>query len=148
MTEKQGYCTLCRSRCGAVYTIEAGALRGVRPDPEHPTGAAMCPKGRAAPEIVHSPDRLTRPLRRTTPKSDPDPRWEPIGWEEALSETAEKLGRIKAQDGAEAVAFAVTSPSATALSDSIDWIERFIRLFGSPNTCYSTEVCNWHKDWA
>ncbi|MFF4484362.1 molybdopterin-dependent oxidoreductase [Streptomyces sp. NPDC001520] len=148
MTEKHGYCTLCRSRCGAVYTIEAGALRGVRPDPEHPTGAAMCPKGRAAPEIVHSPDRLTQPLRRTTPKSDPDPRWEPIGWEEALSETAEKLGRIKAQDGAEAVAFAVTSPSATALSDSIDWIERFIRLFGSPNTCYSTEVCNWHKDWA
>ncbi|MEK8173873.1 hypothetical protein NKH77_47920 [Streptomyces sp. M19] len=43
--EKRGYCTLCRSRCGAVYTVEGGALTGVRPDPEHPTGAAMCPKG-------------------------------------------------------------------------------------------------------
>ncbi|MGE6734961.1 molybdopterin-dependent oxidoreductase [Streptomyces sp. NPDC059900] len=148
MAEKRGYCTLCRSRCGAVYTVEAGSLRGVRPDTDHPTGAAMCPKGRAAPEIVHSPDRLTQPLRRTTPKSDPDPKWEPISWEEALSEIAEKLGRIKAQSGAEAVAFAVTSPSGTPMSDSIDWVERFIRRFGSPNTCYSTEICNWHKDWA
>ncbi|MFD7812177.1 molybdopterin-dependent oxidoreductase [Streptomyces sp. NPDC059785] len=148
MVDKHGYCTLCRSRCGAVYTVDAGALTGVRPDPDHPTGAAMCPKGRAAPEIVHHPDRLTRPLRRTTPKSDPDPRWEPIGWDEAMGEIAEKLARIKGESGAESVAFAVTSPSGTPLSDSIDWIERFIRLFGSPNTCYSTEVCNWHKDWA
>ncbi|WP_320775645.1 molybdopterin-dependent oxidoreductase [Streptomyces sp. CRN 30] len=147
-TEKQGYCTLCRSRCGAVYTVEGGALTGVRPDPDHPTGAALCAKGRAAPEIVHSPDRLTRPLRRTTPKSDPDPGWEPIGWDEALTEIAGRLGGTKARHGAEAVAFAVTSPSGTPLSDSIDWIERFVRLFGSPNICYSTEICNWHKDWA
>ncbi|MFE0028197.1 molybdopterin-dependent oxidoreductase [Amycolatopsis sp. NPDC059021] len=147
-TEVRGYCTLCRSRCGAVYTVDDGALAGVRPDPGHPTGAAMCPKGRAAPEIVHSPRRLTTPLRRTTPKSDPDPKWEAIGWDEAMDEIAARLGRIAAESGPEAVAFAVTSPSGTPLSDSIAWIERFIRLFGSPNICYSTENCNWHKDFA
>ncbi|MER6899889.1 hypothetical protein, partial [Amycolatopsis sp. NPDC000740] len=38
MPEVRGYCTLCRSRCGAVYTVENGTLRGVRPDPAHPTG--------------------------------------------------------------------------------------------------------------
>ncbi|MGT2490526.1 hypothetical protein ACU4GD_08300 [Cupriavidus basilensis] len=41
-----------------------------------------------------------------------------------------------------------TTPSGTPLSDSIDWIERFIRLFGSPNTCCAAEICNWHKDYA
>lgn len=143
-----GYCTLCRSRCGAVYTVDHGRLTGVEPDPTHPTGTALCPKGRAAPEIAHSPRRLRQPLRRTTPKSDPDPRWEPIGWDEAMAEVAERLHRIRSESGPEAVAFAVTSPSGTGLSDSIDWIERFIRLFGSPNICYSTEVCNWHKDFA
>lgn len=148
MPEIRGYCTLCRSRCGAVYTVENGALRGVRPDPAHPTGAALCPKGRAAPELVHSPERLRRPLRRTTPKSDPDPRWREISWDEALSEIAERLGGIRATSGAEAVAFSVTSPSGTPMSDSIDWVERFIRLFGSPNTLYATEICNWHKDYA
>ncbi|WP_409180242.1 molybdopterin-dependent oxidoreductase [Amycolatopsis sp. VS8301801F10] len=148
MPEVRGYCTLCRSRCGAVYTVENGALRGVRPDPAHPTGAALCPKGRAAPELVHSPERLRTPLRRTTPKSDPDPRWREITWDEALAEIAERLGGIRAASGAEAVAFSVTSPSGTPMSDSIDWVERFIRLFGSPNTLYSTEICNWHKDFA
>ncbi|MFD9960811.1 molybdopterin-dependent oxidoreductase [Amycolatopsis sp. NPDC058986] len=147
-TEVRGYCTLCRSRCGAIYTVENGVMTGVRPDPGHPTGAAMCPKGRAAPEIVHSPRRLTSPLRRTTPKSDPDPKWEVIGWDEAMDEIAARLSRIAAESGPEAVAFAVTSPSGTPLSDSIAWIERFVRHFGSPNICYSTENCNWHKDFA
>ena len=146
--EVRGFCTLCRSRCGAVYTVEDGMLTGVRPDTEHPTGAALCPKGRAAPEIVHSPRRLTTPLRRTRPKSDPDPGWVPVGWESALAEVAERLDAVRAESGPESVAFAVASPSGSPLSDSIDWIERFIRLFGSPNTCYSTEVCNWHKDYA
>lgn len=59
MTEVRGYCTLCRSRCGAVYTVEEGTLTGVRPDSEDPTGAALCPKGRAAPELVRSPRRLS-----------------------------------------------------------------------------------------
>jgi len=35
----------------------------------------------------------------------------------------------------------VTTPSATALSDAIPWIERL-------NWCYATELCNWHKDYA
>jgi anaerobic selenocysteine-containing dehydrogenase/ferredoxin-NADP reductase len=145
---KRGYCTLCRSRCGAVYTVERGRLLAAEPDPDHPTGSALCAKGRAAPELVHNPRRLTRPLRRTRPKTDPDPCWEEISWEAALDEIAGRMDTIRREDGPEAVAFAVTSPSGTPLSDGIDWVERFIRLFGSPNTAYATEICNWHKDHA
>lgn len=146
--EIPGYCTLCRSRCGTINRVENDQLIAVRPDVSHPTGSAMCMKGKAAPEIVHSPHRLMYPMKRTRPKSDPDPGWVRIGWEEALSITAERLGSIRAESGAEAVAFSVTTPSGTPLSDSIDWIERFVRVFGSPNTVYATEVCNWHKDHA
>lgn len=145
---KQGYCTLCRSRCGTVNEVRDDMLIAVRPDPSHPTGQAMCMKGRAAPELVHSVHRVHHPMRRTRPKGDPDPGWVRISWEEALRETAERLGAIKAQSGAEAVVFAVTTPSGTPLSDSVDWIERFVRSFGSPNICYGTEICNWHKDVA
>ena len=59
-------------------------LHGLEPDPAHPTGQALCAKGRAAPELVYHPERLTHPLRRTRPKGDPDPGWERIGWDEAL----------------------------------------------------------------
>ncbi|MFJ7207105.1 molybdopterin-dependent oxidoreductase [Streptomyces sp. NPDC098789] len=146
--EKQGFCTLCKSKCGALYTVENGRLTGVRPDPDHPTGAAMCPKGRAAPEIAHSTGRLTTPLRRTRPKSDPDPGWVPIGWDEAMAEIAARMRTIADESGPEAVAFAVASPSASAISDSIEWLERLVRSFGSPNTVYSTEICNWYRDGA
>ncbi|WP_274917874.1 molybdopterin-dependent oxidoreductase [Streptomyces sp. WZ-12] len=148
MTETRGYCTLCKSRCGAIYQIESGALMGVRPDPDHPTGAALCPKGRAAPELVRNPARLTRPLRRTTPRTDPNPRWREISWEEAMAEIGERLAHFRDTTGPESVAFSVTSPSATPMSDSIEWVERFIHLYGSPNICYGTENCNWHKDFA
>lgn len=143
-----GFCTLCRSRCGTRNTVRDGQLVKVAAWPAHPTGHAICAKGRAAPEIVHSARRLTQPLRRTNPKGTADPGWVPIEWDDALDEIAARLGDLKARFGAESVAFGVTSPSGTPLSDSIDWIERFIRLFGSPNTAYATEICNWHKDHA
>jgi anaerobic selenocysteine-containing dehydrogenase/ferredoxin-NADP reductase len=143
-----GYCTLCRSRCGTLNTVGSDELLSVEPDPSHPTGKAMCMKGRAAPEIVHSPHRVLYPMRRTTPKGAKSPGWKRISWEEALTETAQKFAAVREENGAEAVVFAVTTPSGTPISDSIDWIERFVRHFGSPNICYGTENCNWHKDFA
>ncbi|MFD2236615.1 molybdopterin-dependent oxidoreductase [Aureimonas populi] len=144
--EKPGFCTLCRSRCGTINVVEDGRLVAVRPNPAHPTGKAMCAKGRAAPEIAHSARRLTTPLRRTVPKGAPDPGFVPISWEEALGEIAGKLGRYREESGPESVAFAITSGSSSSISDSLDWIQRFVRGFGSPNTVFSTEICNWHKD--
>ncbi|WP_336512838.1 molybdopterin-dependent oxidoreductase [Phaeobacter italicus] len=68
--------------------------------------------------------------------------------EAALTDIAGRLNKIRTNHGAEAVGFGVTTPSGTPMSDSIDWVERFSRLFGSPNTVYGTEICNWHKDHA
>ncbi len=142
------FCTQCRSRCGCVAVVEHGRLLGIEPLPDHPTGQALCPKGRAAPELVYHPERVTRPLRRTQPKGASDPGWQPIGWDEALAEISARLSDIRATHGAEQVAFSVTTPSGSHISDSISWVERFIRAYGSPNTVYGTEICNWHKDYA
>ncbi len=146
--KRPGFCTLCRSRCGTLNSVENGRLIRVDPDTSHPTGQAMCSKGRAAPEIAHGSRRLTTPLRRTRPKTDADPGWQPIAWDEAMTEIAARLDAQRNAAGAESVGFAVTSPSGTPISDSIEWIERFVRLFGSPNISYATEICNWHKDFA
>lgn len=144
----QGFCALCRSRCGAIAVVRDGRVAALEPDPSHPTGGALCAKGRAAPELLYSGQRLLHPVRRTRPKGDPDPGWERIGWDEALDLTAASLRRLADRHGPETVAFGVTSPSGTALSDAITWVERLIRAFGSPNVCYATEICNWHKDHA
>jgi len=143
-----GFCALCRSRCGCISVVEDGRLVAVEPDPRHPTGQSLCVKGRAAPELVDAPDRLLHPLRRTRPKGDPDPGWVRITWDEALDWTAARMREAAAREGPEAVAFAVTTPSGTAVSDAFPWIDRLIRLFGSPNTIWGEELCAWHRDFA
>ena len=82
-----GYCALCVSRCGSIAVVENGRFVALEPDPSHPTGKALCAKGRAAPELVYHPDRLLYPLKRTRPKGDPDPGWQRISWDEALDLT-------------------------------------------------------------
>jgi len=139
---------MCRSRCGCISTVRDGRLATVAPDPAHPTGRAICAKGRAAPEMVYSADRLLHPMRRTRPKGDADPGWQRIGWDEALDLTADAMQRFARESGPESLAFALTTPSGTSLSDGIAFIERLMRAYGSPNNCYSTEICNWHKDVA
>lgn len=94
-----GYCGLCIARCGTVATVEDGRFTRLDPDPSHPTGQAICAKGRAAPELVYHPERLRYPLRRTRPKGDPDHGWQRIGWEEALNVTATAMQEVAAQHG-------------------------------------------------
>jgi anaerobic selenocysteine-containing dehydrogenase len=142
------YCPLCVSRCGCEAVVENGRLIAIEPDPSHPTGASICAKGRASPELVEAADRLLYPLRRTRPKGDADPGWRRIGWDEALDETATALRRIAAESGPEAVAFAVTTAAGTAISDAGPWVNRLINAFGSPNNCNANEICAWHRDSA
>jgi len=51
-----------------------------------------------------------------------------------LAEIAGRMQAIKADYGAEQVAFSVTTPSGSHIADSIAWIERLIRAYGSLNT--------------
>ena len=148
MEQLAGYCTLCRSRCGSVNHVEGGKLVKVTPLAGHPTGGALCAKGRAAPELLGSPARLGRPLKRTRPRGAADAGWVEISWDQALDEIATRMKAIRSTDGPEAVAFAVTTPSGTPMVDSFEWVERFARCFGSPNLIYAVEICGWHKDYA
>ena len=143
----RAYCPLCISRCGCIATVEEGRLLKVAADPQHPTGKGFCIKGKSAPEQVDSPDRLLYPLRRTAPKNAADPGWQRISWDEALDLTAQNLQRLAREGGAESVAFSVTTPSGTAVGDDMPWMFRLINAFGSPNTVWTTHVCNWHKDF-
>ena len=139
------FCPLCVSRCGAVATVENGSFVELRPDPDHPTGSALCVKGKAAPEVVNSADRLLYPERRTRPKDADDPGWVRITWDEALDEIAVRVRDIAAEHGPEAVVFGSSSPSTSAMSDSIDWLTRLRRAFGSPNLVTSMELCGWGR---
>ena len=145
-TEKiPSFCALCISRCGAIATLEDGRFTKLEADPAHPTGQALCIKGKVAPELVYHPDRLTHPMKRTNPKGDADPGWQQISWEEALDVVAERLRRLAEHHGPETVVFTNTSPSTSALCDSVDWLRRLRKVYGSPNQAISMELCGWGR---
>lgn len=107
------FCALCVSRCGATAVTVGGRFTALEPDRAHPTGRALCVKAKAAPAIVSHADRMLHPLRRTAPKGADDPRWERIGWDEALDTVASRLRALAAASGPESVVFGSASPSAS-----------------------------------
>ena len=143
-----GYCGLCIARCGCIATVEDGRFTRLDPDPSHPTGQALCAKGRAAPELVYSPDRLTVPLKRTRPKGDADPGWVAITWDEALDRTAAAMKRIAAEHGPQAMAFSQSSPSTTAIGDSAPFVRRLMNAYGTPNLVWALDMCGWGRGFA
>ncbi|CDX53239.1 hypothetical protein MPL3365_170335 [Mesorhizobium plurifarium] len=126
--EKVGFCTLCKSQCGTINVVENGWLKKVVPNLDHPTGKAICLKGRSTPEIVHNSRRLRRRSGARRRRVIPNPQWVQVSWDEALDEIADRLKGHVARGGPESVAFAVTSGSSSPLSDSTYWILRFGEL--------------------
>ena len=144
-TSTPTFCALCVSQCGATATVDNGVFTALQADPSHPTGKALCVKGKAAPELVYHPDRLRYPLQRTRPKGERDPGWQRISWDHALTTIAARLRELARDHGPESVAFSSASPSTSAMSDSLDWVQRLRRAFGSPNLLGSIELCGWGR---
>ncbi|MBW2341756.1 MAG: molybdopterin-dependent oxidoreductase [Deltaproteobacteria bacterium] len=142
----RGYCSQCTCYCPTVAYVKNGTFTEAKPDEEHPNACELCPRGLAGPELVYNRQRLRYPMRRTSPKGDPNPGWERISWDEALATITKRLNEIKAQFGSEAVAFARCGPGGSPMSETFHWIKRLAYAFGTPNIVETTHICNWHKD--
>jgi anaerobic selenocysteine-containing dehydrogenase len=57
------FCPLCVSRCGCEAVVENGRLVAIEPDPSHPTGKALCAKGRAGYSGAASQPMPHQPIR-------------------------------------------------------------------------------------
>ena len=148
MRKVTGYCGFCAVHCPVVTTVDGTRPVSVEPDRAAPFGDAICAKGRAAPEFHDHRERVNVPLRRTRPKTDPDPGWERCRWDEALDLIARKLLDVRASSGAQAVAFNKGTTGGTALTDTERWLQRLINYFGTPNIGGTTHLCQWPRDTA
>lgn len=96
---RTGICKVCWAACPIEVTVEEGRATKVVGDRQSPIyGGYTCPKGRAMPEGHYAPHRLLHSQRRR-----PDGSYETIPTSVAISEIAEKLGKIIDQHGPEAV---------------------------------------------
>jgi anaerobic selenocysteine-containing dehydrogenase len=94
----------CYDACGIAVVKRDGAIRHVRGDPDHPVARGkLCRKCSIGYNgaFLDPQARLTRPLRRAGAKGEG--RFEPVSWDEALGEIAERVRRVEVTAGAHTV---------------------------------------------
>ena len=101
------YCSICEASCGLIAEIDNGRIARLRPDRDNPHSRGhICVKGSSARDLVYDPNRVTTPLRAI----DKEGRFEPVGWDEALDDIAQRLIAVDAQHGPEAFAAYIGNP--------------------------------------
>lgn len=92
----------CPDACGLLVTVADDRAIQVAGDPQHPTTRGLlCPKMQHYERTVHSPRRLSTPLRRSGPKGSGQ--FTPISWDEAVEQICSRWQAIIASHGAEAI---------------------------------------------
>ncbi|HWK40750.1 MAG TPA: formate dehydrogenase subunit alpha [Croceibacterium sp.] len=95
-----------------------------------------CVKGRFAYGYANHKDRILNPMIRESI----DQPWREVSWEEAISYTADKIKKIKAESGARALG-GITSSRCT--NEETFLVQKLIRAgFGSNNTDTCARVCH------
>ena len=86
-------CVLCSHNCGLTVDINEGHIENIRADDSSPISHGyICNKGFSVDHYVNHAQRLSHPLKRK-----PDGGFEPIGWDQAIAEIAERLSTIIAR---------------------------------------------------
>ncbi len=94
-------CSLCYGSCSIIAHRVDGVITKIEGNPDSIVGLGrLCGKGVSGIMTHYDPHRLTVPLRRTNPEKGIgiDPKWEEISWEEALTEVAGHLKRVRDDD--------------------------------------------------
>ncbi|MBI3769727.1 MAG: molybdopterin-dependent oxidoreductase [Deltaproteobacteria bacterium] len=92
---RQTACILCSVNCGIEVRTEDGHISRIRGDRAHPGSRGYtCEKAQRLDHYQNNRDRLTTPLRRRA-----DGTFEPIDWDTAIREVAERLVAIRDTHG-------------------------------------------------
>jgi anaerobic selenocysteine-containing dehydrogenase len=99
-------CNLCEAICGLEIEHDGVQILSIKGDKKDPFSRGhICPKAVALQDIHADPDRLRQPLKKV------DGHWQPIGWNEALDEVAQRLGAVQHAHGHDSVGVYLGNPN-------------------------------------
>ena len=100
-------CNLCEAMCGLEIEHDGKKVHRIKGDKNDPfSKGSLCPKGALINELHEDPNRLKKPLRKTT-----DGTWEEIGWKDALQLVGEKINTLRTKYGDDAIGLYLGNPT-------------------------------------
>ncbi|GAB2525840.1 molybdopterin-dependent oxidoreductase [Nocardia heshunensis] len=121
-------CPLCEAVCGLELTLDSSdriaAVRGDHADPF--SRGFICPKGATLGHLDGDPDRLTAPMIRDRATDT----WRAAGWDEAFEVIRERLPRVAAEFGNQAVGLYLGNPNAHTVAGAL-YVPLLIRALGT-----------------
>ena len=127
-------CEMCSARCPISARVVNGKNVSILGNTNAKSyGGAVCARGGAGHSQLYDKQRIVKPLKRIGERGEG--KWAEIEWEEAYATIAENLNRIKAEHGAESVAFSSKSGSLSG------HLFHLAKAFGSPNTFTHASTC-------
>ena len=129
-------CKMCPTGCGVSVEVEDGKALKVGTNDKHPFNR-LCPKSAFLLDVTYSDQRVAHPMRKVNDQ------WRKIAWEEAFDSIADRLEKIKAQDGAKTLAFHLGTPFIGTTGKMM--ARRFADLYGSPNFTSGSTLCYYSR---
>lgn len=127
-------CTYCSVACGIIGEVHNGVWVRQEVASDHPVSqGAHCCKGAGAIDMVTSPKRLKKPMKKVNGK------WTPISWDQAIQEIGDKLLSIREKDGPDALHF----NGSAKVSNEMAYLHRkFAAFWGSNNVDHQARICH------
>ncbi|MGW5105346.1 molybdopterin-dependent oxidoreductase [Nocardia sp. NPDC004123] len=123
-------CPLCEAVCGLELTLDSTdhivSVRGDHADPF--SRGFICPKGATLGHLDADPDRLTAPMIRDRATDT----WREASWDEAFGVIRERLPRVTAAHGNQAVGLYLGNPNAHTVAGAL-YVPLLIRALGTRN---------------
>ncbi|MBI2881970.1 MAG: molybdopterin-dependent oxidoreductase, partial [Candidatus Tectomicrobia bacterium] len=131
-------CLQCVAVCGIVGHVEDGRLAKIEGNPLHPNNRGrICPRGQAGVNQVYDPDRVLYPMRRVGARGEG--KWKRVSWDEALSEVASRLKKLREEGHPEKFMFHYGRNRA-------GWITGpFLAAYGTKTIGNHTSICEVGK---
>ena len=119
-------CNQCSAGCGISVRTREGRAKKIEGNPVHPVNQGrLCARGQSGLNALYNPDRIRSPLKRVGDRGDGS--FEAISWDEALTQIAGRLGRLKIEDKADRVQLL----SGRVRGHLDELFDQFITLLGS-----------------
>jgi anaerobic selenocysteine-containing dehydrogenase len=127
-------CSLCEAMCGIQIEVKANQVVSIRGDEQDPFSRGyICPKAPALRDLHEDPDRLRKPMRKTSRG------WQELSWEDALNEAGKGLHRVQSNHSKSALGVYLGNPTVHNLG-AILFAPMFLRGLRTKNRFSATSV--------